>query len=160
MRCKFPEFAKLNLLLLASGFLFLVWFALGGARAIPLWSLLAACLALCLGAVKLVDVVLSRTKGLAAAVIGFSIANAALLLAVTAMLAPRSCGAGYAPAFPRMRDLVIAVCTNVVAASIIVAAGALVLTLLLYSQELHRGLKDIGFVSASMTGERKRRYGL
>jgi hypothetical protein len=34
------------------------------------------------------------------------------------------------------------------------------LTLLLYSQELYRGIKDISFVAASMTGERKRRYGI
>ena len=115
---------------------------------------------LCVGAVKLVDITLSRTKGLAAAVIGLSIANAALLLALTAMLAPRGCGLQYAPAFPRMRDLLIAICTNVTAASIVMGAGALALTLLLYSQELQRGLKDVGFVSASMTGERKRRHGL
>ena len=59
-----------------------------------------------------------------------------------------------------MRDLLIAICANANVTSVVVAIGALVLTLLLYSQELHRGLKDIGFVSASMTGERKRRFGL
>lgn len=153
LRCKFPEFAKLNLLLVTFGFLCLVWLTGAG------WLLLAS-LALGVGAVKLVDVALSRTKGLAATVVGLSVANAALLLALTAILAPRGCGLRYAPAFPRMRDLVIAICTNVTAASIVVGVGTLVLTLLLYSQELQRGLKDIGFVSAAMTGERKRRYGL
>jgi rhomboid protease GluP len=153
LRCKFPEFAKLNLLLLAFGFLFLAWLTRVE------WLLWAAPV-LCIGAVKVVDIALSRTKGLAAVVIGLSIANAALLLALTAALAPRGCGMSYAPAFPRMRDLLVAICTNVTAASIVMAVGALALTLLLYSLELQRGLKDIGFVSASMTGERKRRYGL
>jgi rhomboid protease GluP len=162
LRCKFPEFAKLNLFLLAGGCLFVVW---GIARdalfaKAPAWLPLLLCALVCLGAVKLFDVVLSRRRGLAVAVVGLSVANGMLLLVLTVMLAPRGCGAGYAPAFPRMRDLLIAVCTNVSAASLIVGSAALVLTLLLYSQELHRGLKDVGFVSASMTGERKRRYGL
>ena len=154
LRCKFPEFAKLNLLLLAVGLLFLVWVVP------PAWSLLAAWFVLCLGAIKLTDVALSRTKGLAVVVVGLASTNALLLLALALMLAPRGCTAGYAPAFPRMRDLLIAICANPTVASIAVALGALVLTLLLYSQELDRGLKDVGFVSASMTGERKRRYGL
>jgi hypothetical protein len=34
------------------------------------------------------------------------------------------------------------------------------LTLLLYSQELSRGIGDIGFVGASLQTERKRRQGL
>jgi rhomboid protease GluP len=36
----------------------------------------------------------------------------------------------------------------------------LVMTLLLYSQELHRGIGDIGFVGASLRAERKRRQGI
>jgi hypothetical protein len=34
------------------------------------------------------------------------------------------------------------------------------LTLLLYSHELYRGIKDIGFVGASLSGERRRRQGI
>lgn len=153
LRCKFPEFAKLNLLLLTLGTLLFIWLTVGG------W-VLAAGLALCLGVVKLVDLVLARTKGLAVVVIALAVANAALLLALTVTLAPRGCDLRYAPAFPRLRDLVVTVCANVTATSIVVPLGVFALTLLLYSQELHRGLKDIGFIAASMTGERKRRYGL
>ena len=154
LRCKFPEFAKLNLLLLAFGFLFLVWLTP------PDWSLLVAWLAFCLFAIKLADIALSRTKGLAAVVVALASANALLLYGLTLKLAPQGCGGGLAPAFPRMRDLLVAICINPNTASTVMALGALALTLLLYSQELQRGLKDIGFVSASMTGERKRRYGL
>jgi rhomboid protease GluP len=162
LRCKFPEFAKMNLLLSASGCLFLVWWLTRDAVffGVPGWLPLLMCAVVCLVAVKLFDVVLSQRRGLAVTVVGLSVANGMLLLVLTAMLAPRGCAAGYAPAFPRMRDLLIAICTHANVASLVVAIGALVLTLLLYSQELHRGLKDIGFVAASMTGERKRRYGL
>ena len=162
LRCKFPEFAKMNLLLLTSGCLFLVWWLTRDAvfAGAPGWLPLLMCAVVCLVAVKVFDIVLSRRRGLAVTVVGLSVANGMLLLVLTAMLAPASCGVRYAPAFPRMRDLLIAICANASVTGIIVAAGALVLTLLLYSQELHRGLKDIGFVCASMTGERKRRYGL
>jgi rhomboid protease GluP len=34
------------------------------------------------------------------------------------------------------------------------------LTLLLYSQELSRGLDDVGFIGASLRAERKRRQGI
>jgi rhomboid protease GluP len=154
LRCKFPEFAKLNLLLLAAGMLLLLWITP------PDWSLLFAWLAFCLFAIKLADIALSRTKGLAAVVVALASANALLLYGLTLKLAPQGCGGGFAPAFPRMRDLLVAICTNPNAASTVMALGALALTLLLYSLELQRGLQDVGFVSASMTGERRRRYGL
>ena len=162
LRCKFPEFAKMNLLLLASGCLFLVWWFTRdtGFAGAPGWLPLLMCAVACLVCVKLLDVVLSRRRGLAVTVVGLSVANGMLLLALTASLASGSCSGGYAPAFPRMRDLLIAICANVSITGIVVAVGALVLTLLLYSQELDRGLKDVGFVGASMTGERKRRFGL
>lgn len=154
LRCKFPEFAKLNLLFQAAGWLVLVWVTP------PIWWILAAWFAFCLGAIKLADIALSRTKGLAVVVAGLASANALLMLALTMMLAPLSCGAGSALAFPRMRDLLVAICAHPTATGVAVALGALALSLLLFSQELHRGLKDIGFVAASMTGERKRRFGL
>ena len=154
LRCKFPEFAKLNLLLLAAGLLLLLWIAP------PDWLLLVGWLAFCLFAIKLADIALSRTKGLAAVVVGLASANALLLYGLTLKLAPQGCGGGFAPAFPRLRDLLVAICINPNTASTVMALGALALTLLLYSQELQRGLQDVGFVSASMMGERKRRYGL
>ncbi len=154
LRCKFPEFAKLNLLLLAAGLLLLVWLTP------PDWSLLVAWLAFCLFAIKLADIALARTKGLAAVVVALASANALLLYGLTLKLAPQGCGGGVAPAFPWMRDLLVAICINPNAASTVMALGALALTLLLYSQELQRGLKDIGFVAAAMTGERRRRHGI
>lgn len=154
LRCKFPESAKLNLFLLATGGVLLLTLLVG----IPLWSRLLACVVAGVGVVKTLDIVLSRQKGLALAVVGFSIANAALLLSLAIALIPSACT--FSPAITQMRNLLAAVCANPNVTFAVVTAGSFVLTLLLYSQELARGMKDIGFVSAAMTGERKRRYGL
>jgi rhomboid protease GluP len=43
---------------------------------------------------------------------------------------------------------------------IVAALAAGVLTLLVYWQELHRGITDVGFVGATLRAERKRRYGI
>src|ERR1043165_976072 len=93
LRCKFPEFAKFNLLLLAAGLLLLVWVTP------PAWWLLVAWLVFCLAAIKLTDVALSRTRGLAVVVVALASANALLLFALAFMLAPRSCPAGHRPPF-------------------------------------------------------------
>jgi hypothetical protein len=42
----------------------------------------------------------------------------------------------------------------------IAAACSFMVTILLYLQELVRGIKDIGFVGASLRAERKRRQGI
>jgi len=38
--------------------------------------------------------------------------------------------------------------------------AALALTLLLYSQDLYRGIDDVGFIGTSLRAERKRRQGI
>jgi rhomboid protease GluP len=159
LRCKFPEFAKMNLFLLFGGSLFLCLRQLE-AQFVPLWAFLVAWILLCLAMVKLLDIVLSRTKGLAVAVVAFALANAVLLSLLVAAFAPTACARWFSPAIVQMRNLLATACANPVPTLAAVAAVACALTLLLYSQELYRGIKDIGFVAASMTGERKRRYGI
>ena len=70
LRCKFPEFIKLNVLLLAVGWFVFTWITP------PAWPLLLAWLAFCLFAIKLTDIALSRAKGLAVVVVGLASANA------------------------------------------------------------------------------------
>ena len=67
---------------------------------------------------------------------------------------------GYAPAIVQMRNLTSAACANPILTLLLAAALAFVLALLLFSQELSRGMRDIGFIAASFTGERQRRRGL
>jgi hypothetical protein len=80
-RCKFPEFVKMNgLIVLGAPMVYFV-----GSKAIspPLgaeaWVLLAACTMACFALVKALDLLLSMKKGLAAVVIMFSAANALLV---------------------------------------------------------------------------------
>jgi membrane associated rhomboid family serine protease len=158
LRCKFPEFAKMNLLLLMAGALVLVLAQSGGVAGA--WTLTLICCLAGLVVVKLIDIALARRKGLAITVIGFAVANAAFVFLAVAMLAPAACSLLLPAANVRMRGAVLAGCGNAIAVLLIATALTLVLTLLLYSQELQRGLKDIGFAGTAMTGERKRRFGL
>lgn len=160
LRCKFPEFAKMNLVLLFGGGLFLCLRQPDVQFGVPLWAFLVAWILVCLAVVKLFDIVLSRTKGLAVAVVAFSLANAVLFSFLVAAFAPTACARWFSPAIVQMRNLLATACANPAATLAAVAAVACALTLLLYSQEFYRGIKDIGFVAASMTGERKRRYGI
>jgi rhomboid protease GluP len=155
LRCKFPEFAKMNLLLLTAGFLLLVWSMTDGTG----WITIIACCAAGVAVVKLTDVVLSLRKGLAIVVIGFAIANAALVGFALAR-APAGCRLLLPAANARMRDVVAAACGHLTVTIVVATAATVLLTLLLYSAELARGLKDLGFVAAAMTGERKRRFGI
>ena len=56
--------------------------------------------------------------------------------------------------------LVDAACGNLDVTLIVAALAAGVLTLLVYWQELHRGIADVGFVGATLRAERKRRHGI
>jgi membrane associated rhomboid family serine protease len=88
------------------------------------------------------------------------IANAALFLFLALGLVPAACSRTFSPGIAQMREVLIKACAHVDATLVGVAIMALVLTLLLYSQELYRGIKDIGFVGASLSGERRRRQGI
>jgi rhomboid protease GluP len=105
---------------------------------------------------------LSRTKGLAIAVVVLAIANAVLIvLAGEAFAWVRgwSC-ASYPSTPPLLARLFAAGCTNLYLTAAIAAITAFTLTILLYSQELYRGIKDVGFVAATLRAERLRRRGL
>jgi rhomboid protease GluP len=51
-------------------------------------------------------------------------------------------------------------CANLNVTLDMIAAAACVLTLLLYWQDIHRGIKDVGFVGTSLRAERSRRRGI
>jgi membrane associated rhomboid family serine protease len=166
LRCQFPEFVKVNGAILAGAALgFLLW---GNKPGPPVlvsldWVLPLACLGAGLAAIKLVDVVLSLKKGLAIVVVTFSVANAGLML-LAAEMAMSLSGLSCAPATRTARGLLETLadlsCANRQMTICIIAACAFAATLLLYAQELARGVKDVGFVGASLRAERKRRDGL
>jgi hypothetical protein len=166
LRCKFPEFVKVNGAILAVMLGALVWSnardtaASGGSEG---WFLLLAYSASCLAAVKLVDLALPLKRGLAVVVVTFSGANAGLIL-LAANMAVRSPGPSCAWLPPEAEGLVGALgdlaCANAQATIDMIAACAFAATLLLYSRELVRGIKDVGFIGTSLRAERKRRQGI
>jgi rhomboid protease GluP len=155
LRCKFPEFAKMNLalLILASGglvFVFKPQLLGGDLRALwGAWFVAAFVL------VKVVDVALSLRRGLAAVILG--------LVALDAL-------AGYVAA-AALASALRAVCAspasffNIPCRFLAFAplAGALLaglLALALFMPQLLRGLRDKGFVASSFVAERRRSQGL
>jgi rhomboid protease GluP len=163
LRCKFPEFVKVN------GFVIVGLVALvlstrrpagvpgGDGWELPVGLALAGCVA-----VKACDLLLSIKHGLAIVAGAFAIANAALAWFVGAALAVRSVCAFHTLPFvgPVGGALIDAACGDLDVTLIVAALGAGVLTLLLYSQELRRGIADVGFVGATLRAERKRRHGI
>jgi membrane associated rhomboid family serine protease len=166
LRCKFPEFVKINFFILSGAFGVLVW----NSKPSPLafnttedWFPLLAYFALCLAAIKLVDLLLSLKKGLAIVVIALSAANAGLVLLEDRMptsLLTLDCASRPAGLGAPIGALINLACLNWQMTLRIVAACAFAVTILLYSQELVRGVKDVGFVGATLRADRKRGHGI
>ncbi len=165
LRCKFPEFVKINGLILVGGLGSLLW---GGRTAASIfnqdaWVPLAAFLAACTMAIKLIDLLLSVKRGLAIVVIGFATANAALLLFAGVALASTltaGCAPYYFPAVSQIGQLLHTACANLSTTLNITAGCLFLLTILVYFPELNRGIRDVGFVGASLCAERRRRHGI
>jgi membrane associated rhomboid family serine protease len=169
LRCKFPEFVKINGAVLCAMLGVLMWNhkpeipAPGSSEGwLSLFSYSALCLALFLAAIKLVDIVLSVKKGLAIIVVMFSLANAGLtLLAVKVDALPGlSCASPPHGGEGFVAKLINLVCADWQMTIGIATACAFAATLVLYAQELMRGIGDVGFIGGSLRAERKRRQGI
>jgi membrane associated rhomboid family serine protease len=161
LRCRFPEFVKLNGFLIVCAAALLV----AGARSpIPFAPGLGLPALAVLGvvtviSVKAVDLLLSTRKGLAVIVALLAIANAGLVLLITTAypttLAPL-CALGSAA----VQNALAAACASPTLLALGGAMIALIVTLLACHHSLIRGLTDVGFVGNSLRGERARRSGL
>ena len=164
LRCKFPEFVKINAFVVMAGVALLFYNAMpaAGAASGNSWTMLAYVIACCI-AVKSIDLVLSIKKGLAIVALSFCAANAALLIFVGRSFAPAlaaGCASDRFQTASRLEAMRATACANLNVTLDIIAAGACILTLLLYWQDIHRGIKDVGFVGASLRAERGRRWGI
>jgi membrane associated rhomboid family serine protease len=165
LRCKFPEFVKVNIFLAGCITASLLWFDPLTAFT-PNWDGWLPALEYAVAVmvfVKLVDVVLSLKHGLAIIVIGLAVANAGVIAFAGARLASimdSGCRFYRAGGTFQFETLLGLTCWNPGLTIGIVAACALVLTIFLYSQELERGIKDVGFVASSLRAERMRRQGI
>jgi hypothetical protein len=126
------------------------------------WSLVAYVVA-CTILIKLIDILLSFKKGLAIVVFMLAMLNAVLAFFVSASLVPlfiSQCAQRRVEQSNWPERVLAAACGNLAATAVIIAACALALTVLAYSHDFDRGIKDVGFIGASMRGERKRRSGI
>ena len=158
MRCKFPEFAKLNLGILFAVVAWLTDFS-------PLAMLAALAGLIVLG--KVIDVALSLPRGLAWTVAILAAGNALVAGAALMLTLPATAGAVALPpnlvpwAASALRQVIVSASTLPVIATLIVFAAVLGLSYLLYWPELMRGLHDKGgFAAAGFRAERGRRRGL
>ncbi|MBR0894967.1 rhomboid family intramembrane serine protease [Bradyrhizobium tropiciagri] len=163
LRCRFPEAVKLNLALLAGVAAVGLWTAQTQivTANLPGWIAAAGFAGACCAVIKLVDILLSIKKGLAAAIVALACANAACvalggwaLAASSVCVVRRSSGPGP------LDNTLAAFCGNPLLVTALVAIGAVAVTLLLCSKDIHRGIEDVGFVGSSLRAERNRRHGL
>jgi rhomboid protease GluP len=158
MRCKFPEFVKLNLGILFAVVAWLTDFS-------PV-AMLAA-LAVSIVAVKGIDIALSARRGLAWTVAMLAAGNALAAAAVTLLTLPGTTSrivlpATLVPWAASVRGNLIEMASSAPAVTtLIVLVAVFGLTQLIYWPELKRGLGDRGgFVAAGFRAERGRRRGL
>jgi len=158
MRCKFPEFIKLNL-----GVLFAIVAWLADFSPVVLVAALVALII----AVKGIDVALSQPRGLAWTVVILAAGNALVVGAIVVLTLPATTAnialpANLVPWAASALKNLIAVAASVPAASALIAVVAVFgLTQLFLWPELKRGLNDKGgFAAAGFRAERGRRRGL
>ncbi|MGJ4950438.1 rhomboid family intramembrane serine protease [Bradyrhizobium sp. HKCCYLS20291] len=163
LACKFPEFLKLNLWLLAAIF---VWLASSATLRLDSPSLTPAmvvALALIPVVIKLIDVVLQLRYGLAMVVAALALANgAAIAVAVMASTdtLPGVCRLPLPTPLAGLAPWIAAGCGHLDIVGLVVGALAAGLTLLVLNEPLRRGLSDVGFVGAALRAARARSAGL
>jgi membrane associated rhomboid family serine protease len=160
LRCKFPEFAKVNSALAAAMVAAYCWTKWSAAIAEQnIWLLLLAAIGVGFLVIKLLDLILSMKKGLAVVVLAFAIVNAALVWLWSdglAKLLVWLCTGQFA----RSNAIAAAVCADVGRSVLLAAVIVLALTMLLYWRVFTRGMADVGFVAGALQAERNRHQGL
>lgn len=161
LRCKFPEFVKINSFGILVGLAFLTFSGRSATTiSAPETQLSFSIYVLtCLALVKLVDILLSIKKGLAVLVLSFAAANGALAYFGFGALAA-GCKSLEFPGPIPIGFWVDRACANEALGLVIVASGASVLTIIAYLPWFYRGIKDVGFVGTSFRAERKRQQGI
>jgi membrane associated rhomboid family serine protease len=157
MRCKFPEFVKLNLAILFAVVVWLMEFSLP--------AIFGALVALVI-VVKVIDVALSFPRGLAWTVVIIATGNALVAGAAVILTVPGTGRMALPPnlvpwAASALKSLIETAASMPVITTLIMFVAVLGLTPLVYWPELMRGLNDRGgFVAAGFRAERGRSRGL
>jgi rhomboid protease GluP len=113
-----------------------------------------------LAAIKMLDLMLSMKKGLVIVVVIFALTNAVLVLLLGSIFSQAMlvvCVTGNASS----GAIILAkACSNLDLVINLTSASVAALTFLIYWPQLARGIADVGFVAASLRGERVRRQGV
>jgi membrane associated rhomboid family serine protease len=162
LRCKFPEFVKINAFIVAAAVVVVCWDRLLVGFSQNVWQLALATAVAGLAAIKVLDLTLSMKKGLAVVVVALALANAVLVLLLKDALAK-----ALAPLCTGQRSTINAIavmaakaCADVDLTINVTALIVFALTMLVYWRPFARGVSDVGFVGAALRGERARQQGL
>ena len=167
LRCKFPEFIKLDVAIAVA-----VLAMAGASLEIPgfqigVVSRLLALVLFTLVLIKLLDLLLGTTRGLAVAVIGFAALYASVPLVMHESIFSaltgqcESIGLNSAIRNTWIAEFVLtALCQWRILASYLLSAFLVVMTLVAHRAPLMRGLKDVGFVGATLRADRNRCQGI
>jgi len=164
LRCKFPEFVKINAFIVIGGVALLAWDDALAPSSADAWWPLVALLVTAAVVIKACDLLLSVKKGLAILVLLFAVGNAALVLHAGSVFAPAlrsACIAARVRGADGIGGVVIgAACASLAVTLMVAAALAFVATLVVCWQPLERGMSDVGFIDATLRAERRRRHGI
>jgi membrane associated rhomboid family serine protease len=160
LRCKFPEFVKMN------GFIVFVivaaycWNKPGAALSQQnIWMFALVAVVVGFAAIKVTDLILSMKKGLAIVVVAFALANPALVLLWSGGIA-QALASICTGRLSAANTTAVAVCMNIDGSIALAALGVFAFTMLLYWPQFSRGVSDVGFIGAGLRGERTRRQRL
>jgi membrane associated rhomboid family serine protease len=161
LRCKFPEFMKMNTFVAFAIVLPWSWsrFALQNTLQ-NTWAVIVVSLVAVVVTIKLLDLILSMKKGLAAVVMIFALVNAMLVFMLADMFSQAATSFCVTGAAHGAAAIVAKACMNLDLVVYLTAIGAFGLTFLFYWPHLARGIADVGFVGAALRGERERRWGV
>jgi len=163
LRCKFPEFVKVNtfvafgLAVLGSWPVLLFYFPAGQSWLLPVMAAIAGAVV-----VKALDLVLTMKKGIVFVVIVLAATNAALVLLFKDGLAQglmSLCGSEWLGRYASQSPFANA-CANVDATIVLTSVVTLLVTLIVYGRHLVRGISDVGFLANTLRAERVRYRGL
>jgi membrane associated rhomboid family serine protease len=161
LRCKFPEFVKMNAFIAFAIVSAYCWarLAVGFQQA---WVFPVAAVIAGFAFIKVLDIMLSIRKGLAAVVVVLALTNAILVLLLARLFDQTLMSAclGQRGSTSAIAGALAKACEHIDLSVSLAGMGVLAFTVLLYWPQLARGLADVGFVGASLRGERGRRWGV
>jgi rhomboid protease GluP len=163
LRCKFPEFVKINAFIAFGVAAMAGWSMLSSYLSFGHAWLLPTALAVAgFAIVKALDLALTIKKGLVFIIAVLALTNAVLVLLLKNVVAQGLVSLCGSPGLGRYAAQVpfAYACTNVDVTLVLVAIGVLIVTVLLYWPHLARGIGDVGFVGNTLRAERLRYRGL